>query len=390
MTFRNHGRVRVLGALVLMGAAMSCVGAREARAQARPESSGQRTGVVTGTVRDTLGGPIAGATIVVGGINRSVTDADGRFALRGLARGELAIVVRRLGFEPLTTHVVVGDAPIAIALHLVPVAELLPEVVVHARPQPYESRLAGYNARREKKLGYYITREEIDRRNDMNLTAALRRIPGVRPYTMPGALGRSVRLPGSNCQPLVFVDGFPAALGSFDLDMIDLQGVEGVEVYVRGASIPADFAGPYGSEACGVIAIWSRPLRPRAVSPDDGKPVDVSALVSRGDVYLPDLLDVQPVFEPGSAVPAYPDSLFRAGVQGRVVAQFVVDTAGDVESGTVSIVTATHPDFGTAVRAALPSARFVPGRRDGRVVRVLLTMPFEFDPSTAPRVTPSP
>src|SRR5689334_1957917 len=202
---------------------------------------GASAGTLTGVVRDNMGSPVAGAR-VVSGSSEAITDSSGSFTLRGLASGALTLDVRRLGYEPLSSSVTVGDPRLSLELRMKPVGQMLPAVRVRARAEPYESRLAGFNARRAKKLGYYITRDEIERRNDFSMTAALRRIPGVRPYTMSGALGRTVRLPGSTCPPLVFVDGFPASLGSFDLDMIDLAGVEGVEVYLHGSAIPADFA----------------------------------------------------------------------------------------------------------------------------------------------------
>ena len=279
----------------------------------------------------------------------------------------------------MTSHVVLGESPQTLELRVKPVGQLLPVVRVRARAEPYESRLAGFNARRAKKLGYYITRDDIERRNDFTMTAALRRIPGVRPYTMSGALGKSVRLPGSTCPPLVFVDGFPASLGSFDLDMIDLAGVEGVEVYLHGAAIPADFAGPFGSESCGVIAIWSLPFRPRRATSAAASPQDVAAMVDKGSVYLPDRVDVQAHFIATSAEPIYPDSLLRSATSGRVVVQFVVDTLGEVELGTVAVVSSNDPKFTRAVRDVLPLARFEPARRQGHAVRELISLPFEFD-----------
>jgi len=62
---------------------------------------------------------------------------------------------------------------------------------------------------------------------------------------------------------MFYLDGFPATSGPMDLDMIDLSGVEGIEVYAGMTSIPAEFMGVVGGEQCGVIAVWSRPTRPR-------------------------------------------------------------------------------------------------------------------------------
>ena len=338
------------------------------------------SGVVHGVVRDEAGNGIAGARVAVGGGAGVVTDAAGGFTLRGLALGTATLVVRRLGYAPLESRIVIGDSTGLVDLRVKPIAAALPAVRVQARAEPFQSRLAGFYARRDKKLGYYISRADIEQRNDYSMTSALRRLPGVKVFTMPGALGRSIHLAGAQCPPLVFVDGFAASLGSFDLDMIDLDGVEGVEVYPHGSSVPADFASSQGSE-CGVIAIWSRPTRSRRVAETAGadKP-DVAALVAEDSVFLPGSVDRQAVLLPGSGQPSYPDSLYAAGVPGHVLAQFVVDTAGEVEPKTLEIVSSTMPAFAEAVKNALLAAQFKPARRGGSPVRELVSVPFDFDP----------
>ena len=186
-------RVRDIAVVALIVA--TCFVSRVAGGQGAagaPQKSVNTAGVVSGVVRDSLGSPVAGAHVSVGSA-ASVTDSSGAFIVRGLQPGPIVVNVRRLGFEPLVSRTELGDGGLSLDLRIRPVGALLPVVRVSARAEAYESRLAGFNARRAKKLGYYITREEIERRNDFSMTAALRRIPGVRPYTMRGALGRSVR-----------------------------------------------------------------------------------------------------------------------------------------------------------------------------------------------------
>lgn len=76
--------------------------------------------------------------------------------------------------------------------------------------------------------------------------------------------------------------------------------------------------------------------------------------------------------------PRYPDQLRAAGVTGRVIVRLVVDTAGRVEPGSVMIRESSHDLFAEAVRAVLPSLRFVPAEAGGRKVRMLVDLPFEF------------
>lgn len=145
-------------------------------------------------------------------------------------------------------------------------------------------------------------------------------------------------------------------------------------------------------ENCGVIAIWSRPMRPtvRADQLPPEHPVNLDSLVKADAVYTAETVDVPVRYVQGTAAPMYPDSLFRAGVAGHVVARFVVDTAGAVEPRSVDIESATLPAFGQAVREALRSATFTPARVGGAVVRQLVEMPFEFHPAKADSVANRP
>ncbi|MDB4907811.1 MAG: hypothetical protein JWO05_2595 [Gemmatimonadetes bacterium] len=76
--------------------------------------------------------------------------------------------------------------------------------------------------------------------------------------------------------------------------------------------------------------------------------------------------------------PPYPDVLRRGSVEGEVVAQFVIDSVGNIERGSVMIVSSPHALFSDAVRSTLPALRFMPGEVGGRPVRTLVRMPFVF------------
>ncbi len=55
-----------------------------------------------------------------------------------------------------------------------------------------------------------------------------------------------------------------------------------------------------------------------------------------------------------SAGPDYPPELMAKGIEGSVLASFIVDTTGLPDLSTFIALEATHPEFATAVRAALP------------------------------------
>jgi protein TonB len=108
--------------------------------------------------------------------------------------------------------------------------------------------------------------------------------------------------------------------------------------------------------------------------------VDNSSLLSGGAGTPIDehLVDRAPRLLGRALEPRYPASLREAGVQGRVVVQFVVDTLGRAELGELQVVESSQTLFVDAVRAALARYRFSPGEVAGRAVRTRVQIPFDF------------
>ncbi len=86
----------------------------------------------------------------------------------------------------------------------------------------------------------------------------------------------------------------------------------------------------------------------------------------------------KPVVPNGGTTPRYPDILRSAGVEGEVLAQFVVDTSGRVEMGSFKVLRSSHDLFVAAVRQALPGMKFIPAEVGGRHVKQLVQQPFSF------------
>jgi TonB family protein len=82
---------------------------------------------------------------------------------------------------------------------------------------------------------------------------------------------------------------------------------------------------------------------------------------------------------PGNRGPRYPDDLREAGVEGQVIAQFVVDADGQPDMSTFKVLESTRGGFTDAVASSLPDMQFDPARVGGRAVRQLVQMPFQFD-----------
>jgi TonB family protein len=75
---------------------------------------------------------------------------------------------------------------------------------------------------------------------------------------------------------------------------------------------------------------------------------------------------------PTPVAPRYPVDEKQQGVEGRVLASFVIDTLGRVVPGSESIARETARGFGDAVCAYLRAARFIPLESNGRRVSVEL------------------
>lgn len=103
------------------------------------------------------------------------------------------------------------------------------------------------------------------------------------------------------------------------------------------------------------------------------------APVPQGDQPYFDFQVEKPVvMAPGAQGPAYPDMLRTAGIEGQVLAQFVVDTTGRAEMSTFKALKSDNDLFTTAVKNALQRMRFLPAEVGGRKVKQLVQQPFQF------------
>lgn len=84
------------------------------------------------------------------------------------------------------------------------------------------------------------------------------------------------------------------------------------------------------------------------------------------------------VMAPGATGPAYPDMLRSAGIEGSVLAQFVVDTTGRADMSTFKVLKSDNDLFSTSVKNALQRMRFLPAEVGGKKVKQLVQQPFQF------------
>ncbi|PSQ93360.1 MAG: energy transducer TonB, partial [Bacteroidetes bacterium QH_2_63_10] len=72
----------------------------------------------------------------------------------------------------------------------------------------------------------------------------------------------------------------------------------------------------------------------------------------------------------------YPEMAKEAGIEGRVIVQFVVDKTGSVTKPTVA--QGAHELLNKAALAAVKEQTFEPGRKEGEPVPVQMSLPVTF------------
>lgn len=216
-----------------------------------------------GVVTDTTGRPVQNAEVRIMDLGRMArTDSTGSFAITRLTARVVDLTIRRLGYEMRFMRVSMisgeGDS-VVIALKSEPV--VLAGVEVEA-PEAVHPNFAEFERRRSRGIGMFLTKADIERHNSSYTSDAFRTLPGMRLIRVNGGMGvrfnstQGMRSPrGSECQPLIWVDGQPAP--GMEIDDIRSNDIYGLEIYRGASTTPVQFASG-GAAQCGVIAVWTR------------------------------------------------------------------------------------------------------------------------------------
>lgn len=340
----------------------------------------QGYGNLAGVVTDSAGAPVMGAIVeLVGTPTKVRTNERGEFRIPNLTAGATKVQVRRLGFAAATRSVMVASgeqqSPLRIELQAVPAS--VEPVVVQASRVEYTGRLAGYYERLHRRSnGSFINREQIDRNTNKTLSQLISSTPGVNATRLRTG-GGGVRIRGMKCRPLVWLDGVPMPAGEVDLDAFPVSTLHGIEIYLGATNAPPTYTALDGASSCGTILLWSRgrdtelPLPPQRI-------VDVDALTDQHAVYTADEVDTPAHLSNSNLEVVYPPDLVASRTNGTVVAEFVVSASGEIERGSVGIVTATNALFAEAAVKSLADAHYVPAIKGGTPVRQLVQQPFNF------------
>lgn len=115
---------------------------------------------------------------------------------------------------------------------------------------------------------------------------------------------------------------------------------------------------------------------------DGSRVVFTDAPTTVGSPESVDAYDEREVDNPASAlsgrVPMYPPGLRSAGIEGRVVAQFIVDSHGRATPESIRILSSSNDLFSEAVRRSILETRFAPARLRGKPVSQMVQQLFVF------------
>jgi hypothetical protein len=237
-------------------------------------------------VDDATGQPIAGARVRVydgwAGWRRRVADSTGNFSVMVGRLGEYRVQVRSPGYPDVEGQVVTGAFPYQnIEVRMRKSARLMGPVTILARSQQIPSpRLLGFHERLRNRRGAYVTREDVASVRPGYISDLIARTPGVlvRRTGRAGELrflfarrfAEGSRTQVMECPLRVLIDAELAnsrsATGELEpvtVDYtVDQTMVDGIEIYMDPATVPAEFRGE-GAQ-CGAVVIWTRGRPPGA------------------------------------------------------------------------------------------------------------------------------
>lgn len=226
----------------------------------------QESRVLRGTVVDPTGVALSYANVQLNGGRRSLADDSGRFQVPITVRGELRLLVRRIGFEPTELRLVdVPDTSVRIEMRPVPLQ--LRTVTVEAGLSPYRSldTQGFYRRMRESERGFtrghFITPEDIEFRNPVRLTQLAEGLPSVRvQHNLLNPL-RDAIVGSDGCRMTVYLDrvrivGRLSGRDDFVNELVATTHIAAMEIYSRPLAAPPEYQALNGT--CGVVLIWTK------------------------------------------------------------------------------------------------------------------------------------
>lgn len=249
-----------LRALAAAGAlaAVTLATASPASAQGQEQDRARRdtTATLTGRVVSAMtGGPLPDARVVLKGAGLGAfTDSTGQFRIPNVPPGSDTVQVSMVGFAEEQLPIDLRPAATTTVTLLLSETVLRMEEISVTVERERSGKLAGFERRRKRGFGHFLTPEEIEEKNVQHTSDLLRGVPGIRvgAYRLGRTPVQVVRR-GEPCEPRYWVDG--VSKSSFNIDDLNRDDVMAMEIYRGPAETPARFG---ASAGCGIIVIWTQ------------------------------------------------------------------------------------------------------------------------------------
>jgi hypothetical protein len=216
---------------------------------------------ISGIVLDAVSArPVAGATVsLVSNGDAALTAREGAFRLPVAGAGRFVVETRHVAYATRTDTIVLAEGQNALLqIHLVETAIELPPISVETRSSRLDD--AGFFGRRDRGIGTFLTRKDLNAQNLRQMSDIFARVPGLRRTIMSDGGSRIASRGGTmitrRCDLQYFIDGVRSEIGQVGVDGIPVENVEGVEIYRGGSEVPMQF--DTGTAACGAVLIWTR------------------------------------------------------------------------------------------------------------------------------------
>jgi len=218
--------------------------------------------VLSGRIIAANGAPVPEAQVSLEGVPGTVTsNSEGVFSMRDLPSGTQMMLVKKVGFAPVSRVVELNTRePVRLTFTMADAPQALAAVKVIGQMDNALTKV-GFNERARQGLGKYIPPADVERlRPEMSLDL-LREIPGFKVRaTGMGRILESTRAGGSHTPGCVnvYVDRTRFdQLSPGDLDQaIPVGNIGAVEVYNSISSVPTEFSN--AGRPCPTVVIWTK------------------------------------------------------------------------------------------------------------------------------------
>lgn len=168
--------------------------------------------------------------------------------MTNIPSGHYRVETRVIGYVPDTMFIEVTDGgTAALAVELQKISALAAVRIASTS----HGHMSAFEKRRAQGKGTFLTRTDIERQGQNQVSMVLRSVRGIRVECQTNCRVHMVR--STTCEPRYYVNGFPTDAAVLLTPVLD---VAGIEVYRGPSETPGEFLG--AQSMCGAIIIWTK------------------------------------------------------------------------------------------------------------------------------------